>query len=177
MPVLPSLLGDKVGLFDHDRFRGYDLPFASLLRPADSLSTLHPRGYPRWVQDSVLTGGLDLSEVAFSFHWIPPCLLGATPSEPAVQVSLPRALQELAFRLRPYGRACHLIPVRRLPPKVRMDFTTLVRLLGYRARQLSGSLRHVASFPSLRLLWSLRRSRASWADCSPPLVGLPRSRG
>jgi hypothetical protein len=69
-----------------------------------------------------------------------------------VQGSLPRALQELAFRLRPYGRACHPVPVRRLPPKVRMDFTALVRLLGYRARQLPGSLRHVASFPSLRLL-------------------------
>ena len=79
MLVLPSLVGDKVGLFDHDRFRGYDLPFASLLRPADSLSTLHPGGCPRCVQDSVLTGGLGVSKVAFSCHWIPPCLLGATP--------------------------------------------------------------------------------------------------
>src|SRR5882724_2772100 len=74
------------------------------------------------------------------------------PSDPAVQVSLQRALQELAFRLRPYDRACHPVPVRRLPPKVRVDFTTLLRLIGYRERQLPGSLRHVASFPSLRLL-------------------------
>jgi hypothetical protein len=79
MPVLPSLLGDKVGLFDHDRFRGDDLPFASLLRPADSLSTLHPGGCPRCVQDSVLPGGLGVRKVAFACHWIPPCLLGATP--------------------------------------------------------------------------------------------------
>ena len=40
MLVLPSLVGDKVGLFDHDRLRGDALPFASVLRPADSLSTL-----------------------------------------------------------------------------------------------------------------------------------------
>lgn len=98
MLVWPSLLGDKVGLFDHDRFRGYDLPFASLLRPADSLSTLHPRGYPRWVQDSVLTGGLDLSEVAFSFLWIPPCLLGATPTDPDVRLS-PHPALRLSVRL------------------------------------------------------------------------------
>ena len=52
----------------HDRFRGYDLPFANLLRPADSLSTLHPRGYPRWGQDSVLTGWLGVSKVAFACH-------------------------------------------------------------------------------------------------------------
>ena len=47
MLVLPSLVGDKVGLCDHDRLRGDDLPFASVLRPADSLSTLHPGGCPR----------------------------------------------------------------------------------------------------------------------------------
>ena len=66
-----------------------------------------------------------------------------------MQVSLQRALQELAFRLRSYDRICHPVPVRRLPPKVRMDFTTLLRLLGSRERQLPGSLPHVASFPSL----------------------------
>ena len=90
MPVVPSLVGDQVGLFDHDRFRGYALPFASLLRPADSLSTLHPRGYPRWVQDSVLTRGLRVSQVAFPFHWIPPCLLGATPGRAARGGTAPR---------------------------------------------------------------------------------------
>ena len=46
MLVLPSLVGDKVGLFDHDRLRGDALPFASVLRPADSLSTLPPGGCP-----------------------------------------------------------------------------------------------------------------------------------
>jgi hypothetical protein len=69
-----------------------------------------------------------------------------------VQVSLQRALQELAFRRRPYGRICHPVPVRRLPPEGRVEFTTLLRLIGYRERQLPGSLRHVASFPRLRLL-------------------------
>ena len=99
------------------------------------------------------------------------------PSEPAVQVSLQRALQELAFRPRPYGQACHPVPVRRLPPKVRMDFTTLLRLIGSRERQLPGSLRPVASFPSLRLLWSLRLLNQALVDGSPlhPDSGLPRS--
>jgi len=68
MLVMPSLLGDKVGLFNCDRFRGYALPFASVLRPADSLSTLHLRGYPHAVQDSVLTSGLGVSKVAFACH-------------------------------------------------------------------------------------------------------------
>jgi hypothetical protein len=84
MPVLSARLGDTVGLFDHARFRGDDLPFARVLRPADSLSTLHPRGYPRWGQDSVLTRGLRVRKGAFPFHWIPPCLLGATPKFPDV---------------------------------------------------------------------------------------------
>jgi len=44
----------------------------------------------------------------------------------------------VGFRLRPYDRACHPVPVRRLPPKVRVDFTTLLRLIGYRERQLPG---------------------------------------
>ena len=79
MLVLPSLVGDKVGLFDHDRLRGDALLFASVLRPADSLSTLPPGGCPAACNDSVLTGGLGLSKVAFSCHWLPPCLLGATP--------------------------------------------------------------------------------------------------
>jgi hypothetical protein len=83
--VLPSLVRDQVGLCDHERLRGDDLPFASVLRPADSLSTLQPWGYPRWVQDSVLTGWLGVSKVAFSCHYIPPCLLGATPTDPYVR--------------------------------------------------------------------------------------------
>ena len=34
------------------------------------------------MQDLVLTGGLGVSKVAFACHWIPPCLLGATPTDP-----------------------------------------------------------------------------------------------
>jgi hypothetical protein len=57
MLVWPSRVGDKVGLCDHDRFRGDALPFARVRRPADSLSTLHLRSYPPAGQDAVLTGG------------------------------------------------------------------------------------------------------------------------
>ena len=103
MLVRPSLVGDKVGLFDHDRFRGDDLPFASVLRPADFLSTLHPRSYPRWVQDSVLTSGLGVSKVAFACHWSPPCLLGATRTDPGVRFSRTGLLPRGATRRRGAG--------------------------------------------------------------------------
>ena len=90
MRVLPALVGDTVGLCDHDRGRGDALPFARVLRPADSLSTLHPEGCPRCVHDAVLPGGCGVRQVAFACHWIPPGLLGATPTDPDVQMALIR---------------------------------------------------------------------------------------
>ena len=54
---LPSLVGDPVGLCDRARWRGDALPGASGRRPADSLSTLHPRGGPRGGHDAGLPGG------------------------------------------------------------------------------------------------------------------------
>ena len=46
MLVWPFLVGDTVGRFDHARCRSDGLPVACLLRPADSLATLHLRRYP-----------------------------------------------------------------------------------------------------------------------------------
>ena len=82
---LPSLVGDQGGLCDHDRFRGDGLPFASLLRPAAPLSTLHPQRGPRCVQDSVLPGWLGVRKGAFAGHRLPACWLGALPTDPHVR--------------------------------------------------------------------------------------------
>jgi len=77
-----------------------------------------------------------------------------TPSsEPDVQLSLHPALQGQAFLTRHYHRVCIPFQFALHLPTFREDYKGLVFTPG---RLPSASLRHVAGFPDLRLLWRLR---------------------
>jgi len=105
------------------------------------------------------------------------------PSEPAVQLSLQRALQGLTFLTWDYSQVRILFGFRRDCShfKLLLSPAAIVskprRLVATPGRLTPGALRPVTSFPGFRLLWHLRRHPGFTGGFSPPFQGgLPRSR-
>ena len=132
------------------------------------------------MQDSVLTGGLGVSKVAFACHWIPPCLLGATPHRPVrapFTHTVPHAEPLLPAAV--HWRAGVRVGEREVAPLVPARGS-----LGPRFPTFSGTMRrydcHQAPLGSLRMALA-SRSRACFPRSWSPrrarcLVEAPRPR-